>query len=799
MTLTFDQPIPTLRNCPYLARWEPLILTPSLSPGHIMPLPGLYRTRLQPCPYFTQTGCIARPLPKLILCCPHRGQDHGVSDQPKSCPGSTPAFAHASLPAFQPLHPHPLRTLEAVAGALAGFPAQPAVGGPAGVRIRTFFNPDNKSSRRLCSVCAPSLGEEAEGGAPVPAELGGAPGRAPPRPRPPPARPPGTFRRGEGAGPGAQGAEAAGRGGALPVAARGRSEAGGAAARGRAGPGGTGGAAGAPCGRPGRLPPGRGRRRCGCCLCCLCCRCCCCATGPGPRPWATAVLWSWTLGRPELLVGSSRGPGSPLHAAPPEPEVLEPEVKSIPLTPIEIQDLELATGYEVFGRCRMEKEEDLWSDWSPILSLQTLPSAPKDVWISGNPCSPGRQEWLLLWKDRGHCMQMNYKVWFQVKDQELIQKTAPCCNLFIPTQAEWVGVSAVNATSWEPLTNLSLACLGPDFAPHDVVVSSIPGRTELLVTWQRGPGELQEHVVDWARDGDPLENLSWVRLPPENLSVLLPGNFEEGVPYRITVTAVSPWGLAPAPSVWRFREELTPLAGPVLWRLQDAPPGTPAIAWGEVPRHQLRGHLTHYTLCAQSGTRPSVCVNVSGSTQNITLPDLQWGPCELWVTASTIAGQGPPGPSLRLHLPDNTLKWKVLPGVLLLWGLFLMVCVMSLATSGRCVHLRHKVLPRWVWEKIPDPANSNFGQPHLEEVVPPAQTPGDFPILKVEDMEPLQVIEPPQASTQLDSGYEKHFLPTPEELGLLGPPPGPKFWPEPTPSQERGAHLTDEDTEAQRG
>lgn len=86
-----------------------------------------------------------------------------------------------------------------------------------------------------------------------------------------------------------------------------------------------------------------------------------------------------------------------------------------------------------------------------------------------------------------------------------------------------------------------------------------------------------------------------------------------------------------------------------------------------------------------------------------------------------------------------------------------------------------------------------------QEVVPPAQTPGDFPILKVEDMEPLQVIEPPQASTQLDSGYEKHFLPTPEELGLLGPPPGPKFWPEPTPSQERGAHLTDEDTEAQRG
>jgi hypothetical protein len=34
------------------------------------------------------------------------------------------------------------------------------------------------------------------------------------------------------------------------------------------------------------------------------------------------------------------------------------------------------------------------------------------------------------------------------------------------------------------------------------------------------------------------------------------GNFEEGVPYRITVTAVSPAGLSPAPSVWVFTKEL---------------------------------------------------------------------------------------------------------------------------------------------------------------------------------------------------------------------------------------------------
>ena len=59
---------------------------------------------------------------------------------------------------------------------------------------------------------------------------------------------------------------------------------------------------------------------------------------------------------------------------------------------------------------------------------------------------------------------------------------------------------------------------------------SIIGSKELLVTWHQGSGGPQEHVVDWARDGDPLEDLSWVRLPPGNLSAVLPG--EAPGPFR---------------------------------------------------------------------------------------------------------------------------------------------------------------------------------------------------------------------------------------------------------------------------
>lgn len=88
---------------------------------------------------------------------------------------------------------------------------------------------------------------------------------------------------------------------------------------------------------------------------------------------------------------------------------------------------------------------------------------------------------------------------------------------------------------------------------------------------------------------------------------------------------------------------------------------------------------------------------------------------------------------------------------------------------ARCLYQRHKLLPQWIWERVPDPANSNSGQPYIKEVSLP-QPPKDGPILEVEEMELQPVTESPKASVPLYSGYEKHFLPTPEELGLLRPP-----------------------------
>ncbi|XP_051024647.1 interleukin-27 receptor subunit alpha [Acomys russatus] len=448
---------------------------------------------------------------------------------------------------------------------------------------------------------------------------------------------------------------------------------------------------------------------------------------------------------------------------------LEPQLKTDQLTPVEMQNLAPGTRYQVSGRCRVENGYP-WGEWSPDLSFQTPLLAPEDVWVSGAVCDTSANRTALLhWKDPGPCVQVTYRVWFGDGNTTRTQEVL-CCKSPIPALMEWAAVSTGNSSSRAPLTNMSLVCLGPESAPRDVVVGNTDGRPGLKVTWKQGTRKPWEYVVDWVQDDDSLDKVNWTHLPPDNLSTLLPGVFEGGVPYRITVTAVYSGGLAAAPSVWGFIEESVPLAGPAVWRLHDDPPGTPAVAWGEVPRRQLRGHATHYTLCMEG--RGMVCMNVSSNTQTVTLPNLHLGSFKLWVTVSTTAGQGPPGPSLWLHLQDSGIRWKVLPWVLSLWGLLLMGGVLSLAIT-RCFQQESKLLPQWLWERVPDPANSKSGQPYIKEVSLP-QPPKDGPILEVEEMELQTVTESPRASAPLHSGYEKHFLPTPEELGLLRPP-APRF------------------------
>lgn len=120
---------------------------------------------------------------------------------------------------------------------------------------------------------------------------------------------------------------------------------------------------------------------------------------------------------------------------------LEPQLKTDLLAPVEMQNLEPGTSYQVSGRCRVENGGP-WGEWSPDLFFQTpflrkgasisvallglgppqvrqpcpsnctclclSSSAPKDVWISGAVCeTAGNRAALLLWKvsAKSQCLQ----------------------------------------------------------------------------------------------------------------------------------------------------------------------------------------------------------------------------------------------------------------------------------------------------------------------------------------------------------------------------------------------------------
>jgi hypothetical protein len=113
---------------------------------------------------------------------------------------------------------------------------------------------------------------------------------------------------------------------------------------------------------------------------------------------------------------------------------LEPQLKTDGLTPVEMQNLEPGTCYQVSGRCQVENGYP-WGEWSSPLSFQTpflgedsstclallglsppppqarqscssnftclfsSSSDPEDVWVSGTVCeTSGKRAALLVWK-----------------------------------------------------------------------------------------------------------------------------------------------------------------------------------------------------------------------------------------------------------------------------------------------------------------------------------------------------------------------------------------------------------------
>ncbi|TFK01376.1 tumor necrosis factor ligand superfamily member 10-like [Platysternon megacephalum] len=496
----------------------------------------------------------------------------------------------------------------------------------------------------------------------------------------------------------------------------------------------------------------------------------------------------------------------------------------------EFSSLEPFTAYEVQARCIPGDRKGFWSDWSPSQTFQTPEAAPLglvDVWRVASPPESGEPSLLLLWKplnsEAARGVIRSYSLAFRNGSNSSESLESPCCNVSLPSRTTHVWISANNHAGRTQPANLSLERQDLP-APAGVQAAAVHGQ-DLRVTWEpsKDPleGEPTEYLVEWVEEcsSSKAASLDWVRRPAGTHSALLTGDFRARVPYQLRVYGLYPGGFGASAPVRAYTQEGAPSAGPQGLQDHSVSKEASVISWEAIPLAQRNGHITHYTLYLATPTgSPQTCQPIAATETSYNLSGLEPGTSyQLWMTGSTSAGEGNASSIHLFHTPDS--RWEaVLASLLVVGFLLFLACVLGAVLHVQLLDLCQKVLPSWCWEKVPDATHSRITlhevdrDPHSYRG-PLAQDPDaeEPPITELDIAEPAEHVNQgystlPQLESSVPalphgggaddwtgskprteelepssptleeawrqqapviSGYEKHFMPTLEEvLGL---------------------------------
>ncbi|XP_034648783.1 interleukin-27 receptor subunit alpha [Trachemys scripta elegans] len=494
----------------------------------------------------------------------------------------------------------------------------------------------------------------------------------------------------------------------------------------------------------------------------------------------------------------------------------------------EFSSLEPFTAYEVQARCIPEDRKGFWSDWSPSQTFRTPEAAPLglvDVWRVASPPESGDTSLLLLWKplnsEAARGVIRSYSLAFRSGSNSSESLESTCCNVSLPSRTTHVWISANNHVGRTQPAYLSLERQDLP-APAGVRAAAVHGQ-DLLVTWEpsKDPleGEPTEYLVEWAEEcsSSKAASLDWVRRPAGTHRALLTGDFRPRVPYQVRVYGLYPGGFGASAPVRAYIQEGVPSAGPQGLQDHSISKEASIISWEAIPLAQRNGHITHYTLYLATPTEsPQTYQPIAATETSYNLSGLEPGTSyQLWMTGSTSAGEGNASSIHLFHTPDS--RWEaVLASLLAVGFLLFLACVLGAVLHVQLLDLCQKVLPSWCWEKVPDATHSrimlhevdrdphsyrgplvraaaaeeppitelhiaepaehvNHGYstlPQLESPVPARphgagadDGPGSKP--RTEELGPSSLEKAWGEQAPVISGYEKHFMPTLEEvLGL---------------------------------
>ncbi|KAK0143846.1 Interleukin-12 receptor subunit beta-2 [Merluccius polli] len=217
----------------------------------------------------------------------------------------------------------------------------------------------------------------------------------------------------------------------------------------------------------------------------------------------------------------------------------------------------------------------------------------------------------------------------------------------------------------------------------------------LVVFWklptQHINNNQSEYVVQYKQAGHPpTQGFDWIRVDRSKMSATLTGQFEKYIAYQVALFSVSPNGSSDhISSAVGYAHEGTPLRGPFFDVVSTA--NSANVTWEPIPLLQRRGVIVCYQIGVDSQRVYNVSVPQGIENQSLLLERLKHGQeYMVWIRAMTAAG---PGPNSTMLIKTQDLEHSLCYANILIY-------VSLFRTFKRIFGLI----------KVPDPNNSHVVQ-----------------------------------------------------------------------------------------